>query len=520
MMRRISSITFGTLLGALSLVTSPAWADAPKAGPAKATPPKPAKVEEAPKVEADPNKAQAAQRFDRGLQLFNEGDNAGALAEFKQAYALMPNPIVLYNIGLVYAAMGRPVDAVDALAPVVDSATLSPEQRERAQKALSDQQARIGRISVHTVPDGARIDVDGVEVARTPLAAPLRVAEGNHVIGAVAEGYAHARKEILVAGNADASVAFELVLSQAKRPANLSIRSRVRDAEVLVDDQAVGKTPLATSLAVPAGVHSVEVRRPGYQTKKQQVELGEAATGEVSLDLEVDPQTLATEGADFVLDVPEPSPDLTIDEVHRGLYTQPLRLPKGVHHVRVEVGGFLPFERDVTLESGAPNVFKPQLAPTPDALAAHNTNLRLHRTLGWILVGSGALVAGGSTAFLLANHSSHTAAQNEFDAAVADREAHRNVCNTSTQEGDANQCNANVDNAQARLHDENSKQTLGYVGIALGGAVIVGVVVVLLTGESSHRYEAASSSKARASKAGWALVPGPGQFGLGFGASF
>ena len=67
------------------------------------------------------------------MQLFNEGDNAGALAEFKQTYALMPNPIVLFNIGLVYAAMSRPVDAVDALSPVVDSATLSPEQRERAQ---------------------------------------------------------------------------------------------------------------------------------------------------------------------------------------------------------------------------------------------------------------------------------------------------------------------------------------------------------------------------------------------------
>ena len=171
-----------------------------------------------PKTEAELNKAQAAQRFDRGLQLFNEGDNAGALAEFKQTYALMPNPIVLYNIGLVYAAMSRPVDAMDALTPVVDSATLSPEQRARAQKTLADQQQRIGRVSVTTVPAGARIDVDGVEVARTPLTTPLRVAEGSHVIGAVADGYAHARKEIIVAGNADASVNFELILSTAKRP--------------------------------------------------------------------------------------------------------------------------------------------------------------------------------------------------------------------------------------------------------------------------------------------------------------
>jgi Tfp pilus assembly protein PilF len=65
------------------------------------------------KVE-DP-KVEAAARFDRGLTLFEEGDNAGALAEFRQAYAIFANPVVRYNIGLVFAAMNRPVDAADAL---------------------------------------------------------------------------------------------------------------------------------------------------------------------------------------------------------------------------------------------------------------------------------------------------------------------------------------------------------------------------------------------------------------------
>src|SRR5450432_439763 len=103
-----SRISVAALLAALCLLASPiAHADEPQ-----------------------PNKAEAAARFDRGLQLFNEGDNAGALAEFKQTYAIMPNPVVLYNIGLVYAAMGRPVEAVDALTPVVSAASLSADQRE------------------------------------------------------------------------------------------------------------------------------------------------------------------------------------------------------------------------------------------------------------------------------------------------------------------------------------------------------------------------------------------------------
>src|SRR4051812_21234452 len=167
MIRRISWLA---LSSALVLCSQPVHAAEPAKPVPKPKPEAPAPKPEtpAPKTEAELNKAQAAQRFDRGLQLFNEGDNAGALAEFKQTYSLLPNPIVLFNIGLVYAAMSRPVDAVDALSPVVDSATLSPEQRERARKTLADQQQRIARVSVSTVPAGARIDVDGVEVARTP----------------------------------------------------------------------------------------------------------------------------------------------------------------------------------------------------------------------------------------------------------------------------------------------------------------------------------------------------------------
>ncbi len=499
MMRRISLVPMAALLSALSLVAPAAFADPPKA-------------------EASPNKAQAAQRFDRGLALFNEGDNAGALAEFKQTYALMPNPIVLYNIGLVYAAMGRPVDAVDALSPVADSATLSPEQRERAQKTLSDQQARIGRLAITTEPEGARIDIDGVEVARTPLTAPLRVAEGSHVIGAVAEGYAHAHKEILVAGNADASLSFELVLSQAKRPANLTVRSRVRDAEVLLDDQAVGKTPLATSISLPAGVHQLELRRAGYQTKKQQVELGEGATGEVSLDLPIDTAALASDGADLVLDVREANPDLTIDDEHRGIYSGPLRLPRGVHQVRLQVAGYLPFEQELNLEPGSARVLRPFLQPTPETRKAHDDNVRLHRTWGFIGIGAGAAITGASVVVAALAASDKSKADRDFDATQTQINDNVGDCKKGAETID--QCNARLLDAESRSSRAGDRRTLGFVGIGVGAAVAVTGVVILLTGESSHRFDPPESAAGSTRRTGLLVLPGPGQFGLALGAAF
>jgi len=553
MIRRISWLA---LPSALYLSTQPVRAaepapaapkpaaTAPKAAPAAAVAPKPApapakpapkadavapSTAAAPQTEAELNKAQAAQRFDRGLQLFNEGDNAGALAEFKQTYALMPNPIVLFNIGLVYAAMGRPVDAVDALTPVVDSATLSPEQRERAQKTLSDQQQRIGRISVTSVPVGARIDVDGVEVARTPLSAPLRVAEGSHVIGAVAEGYAHARKEILVAGNADASVNFELLLSTAKRPANLTIRSRIVDAEVLIDDKSFGKTPLASSLALPAGQHTVELRRAGYQSGKQLVEVGESSVAEVTLDLTVDTQALAKDGADLTISVREPNLNLSIDREPLRLYTGSLRLPKGAHHLHLEQAGYLPFDQDITLDSQKPLLLTPYLMPTPETRKAHNDNVRLHRTWGWILTGAGVAVAGGGVTWLIVNSSKKSDALSTYNYLSTQREyGTDNDPDTKPEKGspcdlagggDFNQCNLDVENAQDAYDSAKARDIPGYVMIGVGAAALGTGIVMLLTGESAHRFDPPAKS-AKSKPPSWAFAPGPGQVGLGLSTSF
>jgi hypothetical protein len=470
-------------------------APAPKAEAAKNTKAETAKTKgaaaknDAAKAEAekvDPARAEAAKRFDRGLQLFDEGDNAGALAEFKQTYATMPNPVVLYNIGLVYAAMGRPVDAVDALKQVAADASLSPPQRERAQKTLADQEARIGRLSITTVPTGAHISIDNVDVATTPLSAPLRVSAGSHVVGAVAEGFALARKEVVVAGNADASLSFELLRADAQRDANLTVRSRLNGAEVLINGKSAGKTPLRTSLALPAGHYDVELRRSGYTTAKQQVDLAEGATGEVSLELNVDSAALGSEGVFFALDLGGRQAELFVDQEHLGPYTAPVRLPKGPHRVRVEAAGFMPLERDVLLEGGKTNVLSAKLEPTPETRAAHDANLRFHRTWGFIGIGAGALLAGGGAAYLAINSSSKSDARKALE--IANSDAQNNVAPNCDLETPTTVCQAYVDEKDSAYKSAKNRDVIGYVGIGVGAAAIVTGVVFLLTGESSGDY--------------------------------
>jgi len=53
--------------------------------------------------------------------------------------------------------------------------------------------------------------------------------------------------------------------------------------------------------------------------------------------------------------------------------------------VRVEAAGFMPLERDLTLDGGKNNVLSEKLEPTPDTRAAHDSNVSLHRT--WASLG-------------------------------------------------------------------------------------------------------------------------------------
>lgn len=475
---------------------------------------------------SDAARAEAAERFDRGLALFEDGDNAGALAEFLRTYELQPLPIVLYNVALVYAAMHRPVEAADALAKVVEGAGLSPEQRARAVAQLAEQRARIGRLVVTTAPPGARVEVDNVQVATTPLAAPLRVSAGSHIVGAVAEGYTPARREVVIAGNAEAAVHIELVSSQGKPIGNLTVRSRVPGAELWVDNERVGRTPVATSVAVVAGHHRVELRRPGYRTAVREIDLTAGGTGELDLDLEVDRARLGSEGGALALDISEPGAVVFVDDQHLGAYQGALRLPRGPHRLRVERGGFLPVEREVSVDAtSAP--LRVVLEPTPETRASYESSANAHRLWGWVGVAAGAVIGGAGTTWLLVNGGIDPTAERELDEIYAavdgkqDWPGNGDVqdCNT-TSGGNADVCNALVKDFEARYdsarNEASAKDLVGYVGVGVGAAALVTGVVLLVTGDDPDRYRRDGSGQLGQVRP----APSPGGLGGGLQITF
>lgn len=125
--------------------------NAPTGGAASAdNPPSPARMEE------------ARQRYQRGLQLFNEANYEAARVEFERAYQLAPSYKILYNIGLCYEQLGDYVQAQTTLQRYLEQGgdEINDERRSEVAKELAQIRPRIARVTVHSNVAGAEILVD------------------------------------------------------------------------------------------------------------------------------------------------------------------------------------------------------------------------------------------------------------------------------------------------------------------------------------------------------------------------
>ena len=220
----VFSVCAAALAPGVASAAEPAPANAPPAGAGAPSPVAPGGAPAAAQPAAQPSPevlAEAKQRFDRGYELYEEGDYPLALIEFNRAYELVPNYRVLYNIGQVCIQLGKYADARRALEEYI---------AKGADQLAADRRAAVN-------------------------------------------------KDLVMLG---------------RRTAFLSIGANVENAEVLVDDVIVGKTPLGPALLMDAGVHRVTLRRPGYLPRTEDVTLAGGDNKSLDVALELQPEEKQT----------------------------------------------------------------------------------------------------------------------------------------------------------------------------------------------------------------------------------
>lgn len=347
------------------------------------------------RAEAQDARAQAAEHFDRGIAFFNEERFDAALAELARAYELFPAYQTLYNLARVHAELGHAVEAARAYERYLAEAgdEIHRRRRREAEQALEEQRSRIGRLLVRTDVDGARVAIDGVDVATTPLSAPIPLSAGSHTVEVRAPGRETVRRAVAVAGQEE--VAIDVTLREEIVPrGTLRVVSALPDVRVSVDGEPIGLTPLPSTVPLRAGEHEVTASRRGYESETRRVVIEDGAEAEVRFALRRDPRPEPAEVGRVRIDLPNAPYIIRVDgEPMLGL---DLELPVGPHRIELEVTDRQPYDGTLRVQPAASITIVPPLSWTLDARHARMESATTQRTAGAVLsIGGGVLFAAG-----------------------------------------------------------------------------------------------------------------------------
>ena len=155
---------------------------------------------------------EAKQRYQRGVELFNEGADAAARTELERAYALVQNYKILYNLGLVQLQLSDFVGAIRSFDGYLrDGGSEVPEgRRSEVQGHLTRLRPRVATVDIQSNQPETEISVDDIPLGKTPFSAATLMNPGRHKVTASKSGYVTDTKSISTAGSDTLTVSFDM----------------------------------------------------------------------------------------------------------------------------------------------------------------------------------------------------------------------------------------------------------------------------------------------------------------------
>jgi PEGA domain-containing protein len=177
--------------------------------------------------------------------------------------------------------------------------------------------------------------------------------------------------------------------------AEVTLNVNEAGAEVIIDDELVGTTPLARPLVIDLGTHQISVKKTGFEPFQDTLETagGTAATLSVSLRPQRQVGQLVVSAQDDATIVVDGS------ATGRGRFDG--QLPAGEHELSVSAPGKRSYEVSLTLRDGETRTLQVALEDAP------------HGGSAWPWILGGVVVAAGATTgayFLLKPHDQNSSA--------------------------------------------------------------------------------------------------------------
>jgi len=238
-----------------------------------------------PKPEAvDATTLDARRHFKTGTKLYRDGNYAGALAEFEEAYRLKPGAGSLQNVALSQKGLFRYAEAAATLEQLLSrhGAELSEGEQQALAAAIAELKGLVASIALRVVPEAARVVLDGRQLAASEWAAPLVLNVGEHTLSAEAPGYTPERRVLRIAGGQrEVPVVIELRCASGF----VDVTSNDPTAYIAID--GVPKARRAYRGPVePDTDHLLQVYREGIEPFEQTFQVGVCKTLGIKAELE------------------------------------------------------------------------------------------------------------------------------------------------------------------------------------------------------------------------------------------
>jgi formylglycine-generating enzyme required for sulfatase activity len=245
------------------------------------------------------------------------------------------------------------------------------------QELLVKLEPQFARISVTSVPAGAVVWADDVELGPTPLEAELDA--GRYTLAILHPDFRRFESPITVrAGEPQAIGPVELGMPDGR----LVVQSRPSGADVSIGGQYRGRTPLTVGVA-PGMPQEVLLTLAGHAPARQSVAVESRAERRLSVELTPVLGEVRVQG--------EPADaQLFVDGASRGAANQTLSLPAAPHVIEVRKAGLETYRATITPREGQPQVVEYALRTPGEARVAAIAGRR-STALGQELV----LVTGG-----------------------------------------------------------------------------------------------------------------------------
>lgn len=229
----------------------------------------------------------------------------------------------------------------ESFKPFYETVNIRHSQRKNIHADLKPFK-RVGTLDITSSPQGARVMINNEYFDRTPMKTELR--PGVYTIALNKKGYKPVTSEARIRRGRTTSADFQLEQSRPRpRKGWLKIYSSPENAQVRIQNQEYGRTPVEVQL--PEGNYSVQIKKKGFLPFERDVHVERREVSYINADLEK--KRGQRKFGEIHFSTHPRRAKISIDGNYRGEAPLSVRVPAGVHQIKIRMRGYEPFHQRV-----------------------------------------------------------------------------------------------------------------------------------------------------------------------------